>query len=222
MMQWKAKELGNKTKAKEVVAKPVAVVVYFESLCPDSERFITVRLYPAYRALLGKNIFKLTLIPYGNAKVGFAKDIWSSFILYSILATVHSMQSSRLRYPSSFSGVLPSQSAEYGIFGQDLQCARADCLVCQCAQATILVCWCAPRNLIWVGSYSRNKISFVILFQLISQANYPTIYIRQFFYYFSHQTILVYRHMIAIGRDGKSIFYPHSKSLQFTKAGLKG
>ena len=49
--------------------KPIEVGVYFESLCPDSEKFITEQLYPTFKKLYGKKVFNLELIPYGNAKV---------------------------------------------------------------------------------------------------------------------------------------------------------
>ena len=44
-------------------------------------------------------------------------------------------------------GTVKTWSAEYGIVGRDLWCAKANCLVCLCAQADIPVCWCAPTNL---------------------------------------------------------------------------
>ena len=45
------------------------VAVYFESLCPDSIKFIIEQLYPTYQKLYGKHIFKIDLVPYGNVKV---------------------------------------------------------------------------------------------------------------------------------------------------------
>ena len=41
-----------------------------------------------------------------------------------------------------------AQSAEYGIFGQDIWCVKANFPVCQCAQAVTLVCWCSPTSMI--------------------------------------------------------------------------
>lgn len=44
------------------------MAVYYESLCPDSIRFITTQLYPTYREL-GLYI-DVEFVPYGNANVG--------------------------------------------------------------------------------------------------------------------------------------------------------
>jgi len=46
----------------------VNVSVYFESYCPDSIRFITKVLYPAYQALNSTGIMNLHLIPFGKAE----------------------------------------------------------------------------------------------------------------------------------------------------------
>ena len=67
-MKWKTSKIRNESKLTDNGAKPVALAVYFESLCPDSEKFIITQLYPTFKKLLGKNIFTLELIPYGNAK----------------------------------------------------------------------------------------------------------------------------------------------------------
>lgn len=48
------------------VENSVQVQVYYETLCPDSIKFITTQLYPAYTTL-GPEILKLELIPYGHA-----------------------------------------------------------------------------------------------------------------------------------------------------------
>ncbi|XP_077293959.1 GILT-like protein 1 [Arctopsyche grandis] len=43
----------------------IKVAVYYEALCPDSVRFITKQLYPAWQTM--HNAFKVKLIPYGKA-----------------------------------------------------------------------------------------------------------------------------------------------------------
>ncbi|XP_034737142.1 gamma-interferon-inducible lysosomal thiol reductase [Etheostoma cragini] len=45
---------------------PVAVTLYYESLCPESRVFITQQLFPTWTML--KDIMAVTLVPYGNAK----------------------------------------------------------------------------------------------------------------------------------------------------------
>jgi len=49
-------------------AEPVKVDVYFESFCPDSQRFITQQLAPTYK-LMPTNILEPTLVSYGKATV---------------------------------------------------------------------------------------------------------------------------------------------------------
>lgn len=44
------------------------VTVYFESYCPDSVKFLTTQLFPAYASPL-KEYMNVTLVPYGKAKV---------------------------------------------------------------------------------------------------------------------------------------------------------
>ncbi|XP_059621073.1 GILT-like protein 1 [Phlebotomus argentipes] len=44
----------------------VPVYVYYESLCPDSQAFITQQLYPAVKGPLGKFV-DLKLVPYGKS-----------------------------------------------------------------------------------------------------------------------------------------------------------
>lgn len=44
------------------------VTVYFESYCPDSVKFLTTQLFPAYASPL-KEHMNVTLVPYGKAKV---------------------------------------------------------------------------------------------------------------------------------------------------------
>lgn len=45
-----------------------SIAVYYESLCPDSARFITEQLHPVRRGPLGRYL-DLTLVPYGKASV---------------------------------------------------------------------------------------------------------------------------------------------------------
>jgi len=47
-------------------AQKVPVSVYYESLCPDSQAFITEQLYPAMKSPIGKFV-DLKLIPYGKS-----------------------------------------------------------------------------------------------------------------------------------------------------------
>ncbi|KAJ6635183.1 GILT-like protein 1 [Pseudolycoriella hygida] len=42
------------------------ISIYYESLCPDSSRFITNQLYPAYEYL--KDYIALTFVPFGKAE----------------------------------------------------------------------------------------------------------------------------------------------------------
>jgi len=41
--------------------------VYYETLCPDSKKFIDFQLWPAF--LKVANIFNMELVPYGKAQV---------------------------------------------------------------------------------------------------------------------------------------------------------
>ncbi|OXA50758.1 Gamma-interferon-inducible lysosomal thiol reductase [Folsomia candida] len=50
----------------EVNEEKLKVSVYYESLCPDSKRFIRTQLYPVKRSSLGDK-FVVELIPYGKA-----------------------------------------------------------------------------------------------------------------------------------------------------------
>ncbi|KAJ7360409.1 antigen processing and presentation of exogenous peptide antigen via MHC class I [Desmophyllum pertusum] len=47
-------------------APKVALDLYYESLCPDCQLFISQQLYPTYQKV--SEIFNLTLVPYGNAE----------------------------------------------------------------------------------------------------------------------------------------------------------
>ncbi|XP_067134316.1 gamma-interferon-inducible lysosomal thiol reductase-like [Centruroides vittatus] len=49
----------------ELTAQPVLVSVYYETLCPDSKRFILDQLWPTYQAV--SDIIDVDLIPYGKA-----------------------------------------------------------------------------------------------------------------------------------------------------------
>jgi len=42
--------------------------VYYETLCPDSKRFIKNQLYPVKKSSLGQS-FDVQLVPYGKATV---------------------------------------------------------------------------------------------------------------------------------------------------------
>lgn len=46
----------------------IQVTVYFESYCPDSVKFLTTQLFPAYDSPL-KEHMNITLVPYGKAEV---------------------------------------------------------------------------------------------------------------------------------------------------------
>ena len=70
-MQWKTGMLMNVTEPKPISYPPVNVDVYFESLCPDSEKFIKEQLFPTYKKFASQDILNITLVPYGNAEVKF-------------------------------------------------------------------------------------------------------------------------------------------------------
>lgn len=46
---------------------PVAVTLYYQSLCPGSRVFISQQLFPTWSML--QDIMSVTLVPYGNTKV---------------------------------------------------------------------------------------------------------------------------------------------------------
>lgn len=50
----------------DLQAPPVNFELYFESLCPDCQQFITRQLYPVYTKI--GSIMNLTLVPFGNAE----------------------------------------------------------------------------------------------------------------------------------------------------------
>lgn len=46
----------------------VPVAVYYESLCPDSAKFITEQLYPALKSEL-RDLVEITFVPFGKSQV---------------------------------------------------------------------------------------------------------------------------------------------------------
>lgn len=46
----------------------VPVAVYYESLCPDSAKFITEQLYPALKSELREQV-EITFVPFGKSQV---------------------------------------------------------------------------------------------------------------------------------------------------------
>lgn len=46
----------------------VPVAVYYESLCPDSAKFITDQLYPALKSEL-RDLVEITFVPFGKSQV---------------------------------------------------------------------------------------------------------------------------------------------------------
>lgn len=51
----------------------IPVTVYYETLCPDSQAFITEQLYPALNSPLAK-LVDLKLVPFGRANV--SRETW--------------------------------------------------------------------------------------------------------------------------------------------------
>ena len=51
-----------------VAEQTVKLSVHYESLCPDSIRFVTKQLYPSWKHF-GKDILKVDLNPFGKANV---------------------------------------------------------------------------------------------------------------------------------------------------------
>ena len=47
--------------------QPVVVALYYETLCPECQHFITHQMWPTFQALGKSGIMKLVLYPYGNA-----------------------------------------------------------------------------------------------------------------------------------------------------------
>ncbi|XP_052750762.1 GILT-like protein 1 isoform X2 [Galleria mellonella] len=52
----------------------VKIAVYYESLCPDSKRFITTQLAPVWRDFRG--VVKVKLVPYGKSTHDKINDKW--------------------------------------------------------------------------------------------------------------------------------------------------
>lgn len=59
--------LSNFTKSHQKADK-VDVVVYYETLCPDCRQYLSLMAFPTLVML--DDIMTLTVVPYGNAKVG--------------------------------------------------------------------------------------------------------------------------------------------------------
>ena len=55
------------TRSLKTPAEKVVIEVYYESLCPDSQRFITEQLYPTWKTL-GKYM-EVKFFPFGKASV---------------------------------------------------------------------------------------------------------------------------------------------------------
>merc|ERR1712226_1686377 len=53
----------------------VKITVFYESLCPDSKRFVTEQLYPAW-GKFGKSL-RVSLKPFGKAKVWQTESGWN-------------------------------------------------------------------------------------------------------------------------------------------------
>ncbi|CAH0599424.1 unnamed protein product [Chrysodeixis includens] len=56
---------GVSAKSKKGDEQKVKIAVYYESLCPDSKRFITAQLAPVWRDFRG--VVKVKLVPYGKS-----------------------------------------------------------------------------------------------------------------------------------------------------------
>ena len=53
-----------------VPATSVKLSVYYESLCPDSIRFVTRQLYPNWK-YFGQDVLQVDLHPFGKANVRY-------------------------------------------------------------------------------------------------------------------------------------------------------
>uniref|UniRef100_A0A646QGE0 Gamma-interferon-inducible lysosomal thiol reductase n=1 Tax=Hemiscolopendra marginata TaxID=943146 RepID=A0A646QGE0_9MYRI len=75
---WKFLNNGQPTAAFDSKAfrpdKKVTISVYYETLCPDSIRFVRDQLWPTFNQL--KSIIKIDLIPYGKASYHRDGDTW--------------------------------------------------------------------------------------------------------------------------------------------------
>lgn len=61
------KEVENRYKSEWFKEMPVRIDVYYETLCPDSIRFIKDQLWPVYKELHTTGIIDVNLYAYGNA-----------------------------------------------------------------------------------------------------------------------------------------------------------
>jgi len=55
----------------------IRVDVYFESLCPDSRKFIANQLWPIFEEFHDTASFKLSMYPYGNANSTWVGNRWN-------------------------------------------------------------------------------------------------------------------------------------------------
>ena len=62
--------IGAFVPAAEQSATSVKLSVYYESLCPDSIRFVTRQLYPNWK-YFGKDVLQVDLHPFGKANVRY-------------------------------------------------------------------------------------------------------------------------------------------------------
>ena len=65
----------GENKSLSATAPPVHLELYWESLCPDSIRFIVKQLKPAFEKV--KDIFAIKLYPYGKATSTKSGDTWT-------------------------------------------------------------------------------------------------------------------------------------------------
>jgi len=68
---------------RERFSMPVHIGVFYESLCPDSKKFIVNQLQNAYSKL--SDITFLELVPYGHAKVCECNNVAFVFPIYLFL-----------------------------------------------------------------------------------------------------------------------------------------
>ncbi|KAH8293038.1 hypothetical protein KR054_009465 [Drosophila jambulina] len=69
-------------------AAKVPIAVYYESLCPDSAKFITEQLYPAVRGEL-RDVVDLTLVPFGKSQVSVGQTSYSIYPFSWTMAHLH-------------------------------------------------------------------------------------------------------------------------------------
>lgn len=82
----------------------VQLGVYYESLCPDSVRFIIEQLHPVKSGPLGRYI-DVTLIPFGKASVSIGNEmhLYMHQFLIEILAN-QKLQTNRMHFGKRFIG----------------------------------------------------------------------------------------------------------------------